>query len=147
MTTQFHISKLYVPLPGKSHGQRSLVGCSPWGHEESDTTERLHFHFSFSCIGEGKGHPFQYSGLENSIDSIVHRVQTVGHDWATFTFFRPITFNVIISMLGYHLCYLSSPPPISLFSALFRIEYMCMCVSIISLIDLLAVIQNIHTTK
>ena len=34
-----------VLLPGKSHGQRSLVGCSPWGHEESDTTERLHFHF------------------------------------------------------------------------------------------------------
>ena len=33
-----------VLLPGKSHGQRSLVGCSPWGHEESDTTERLHFH-------------------------------------------------------------------------------------------------------
>ena len=30
-----------VLLPGKSHGQRSLVGCSPWGHEESDTTERL----------------------------------------------------------------------------------------------------------
>ena len=34
-----------VLLPGKSHGQRSLVGCSPRGHEESDTTERLHFHF------------------------------------------------------------------------------------------------------
>ena len=34
-----------VLLPGKSHGQRSLVGCSPWGHEESDTTEHLHFHF------------------------------------------------------------------------------------------------------
>ena len=32
-----------VLLPGKSHGQRSLVGCSPWGHKESDTTERLHF--------------------------------------------------------------------------------------------------------
>ena len=30
-----------VLLPGKSHGQRSLVGCSPWGHEESDMTERL----------------------------------------------------------------------------------------------------------
>ena len=27
------------------------MGCSPWGHEESDTTERLHFHFSLSCIG------------------------------------------------------------------------------------------------
>ena len=34
-----------VLLPGKSHGPRSLVGCSPWGREESDTTERLHFHF------------------------------------------------------------------------------------------------------
>ena len=34
-----------VLLPGKSHGQRSLVGCSPWGHEELDMTERLHFHF------------------------------------------------------------------------------------------------------
>ena len=33
-----------VFLPGKSHGQRSLVGCSPWGCEESDTTEQLHFH-------------------------------------------------------------------------------------------------------
>ena len=32
-----------VLLPGKSHGWRSLVGCSPWGREESDTTERLHF--------------------------------------------------------------------------------------------------------
>ena len=28
-----------VFLPGKSHGQRSLVGCSPWGHKESDRTE------------------------------------------------------------------------------------------------------------
>ena len=37
-----------VLLPGKSHGPRSLVGCSPWGHEESDMTERLYFHFSFS---------------------------------------------------------------------------------------------------
>ena len=33
-----------VLLPGKSHGCRSLVGCSPWGCEESETTERLHFH-------------------------------------------------------------------------------------------------------
>ena len=32
-----------VLLPGKSHGWRSLVGCSPWGRWESDTTERLHF--------------------------------------------------------------------------------------------------------
>ena len=33
-----------VLLLGKSHGRRSLVGCSPWGRKESDTTERLHFH-------------------------------------------------------------------------------------------------------
>ena len=54
-----------VLLPGKSHGRRSLVGCSPWGHSESDTTERLHFHFSLSCIGEGNGNPLQCSCLEN----------------------------------------------------------------------------------
>ena len=55
-----------VLLPGKSHGRRSLVGCSPWGLEESDTTERLHFHFSLSCIGEGNGNPLQCSCLENA---------------------------------------------------------------------------------
>ena len=57
-----------VLLPGKSHGQRSLVGCSPWGCEESDMTERLHFHFSLSCIGEGNGNPLQCSCLENPRD-------------------------------------------------------------------------------
>ena len=34
-----------VLLPGKSHGRRSLVGYSPWGRKELDTTERVHFHF------------------------------------------------------------------------------------------------------
>ena len=53
-----------VLLPGKPHGQRSLVGCSPWGCWESDTTEQLHFHFSFSCFGEGNGNPLQCSCLE-----------------------------------------------------------------------------------
>ena len=53
-----------VLLPGKSHGQRSLVGCSPWGHKESDTTERLHFHFLLSCTGDGNGNPLQCSCLE-----------------------------------------------------------------------------------
>ena len=85
-----------VLLPGKSHGWRSLVGYSPWGCKESDTTERLHLSQSmgFPCgsagkesacsvgdlgsipgfgrsPGEGKGYPLQYSGLENSMDSIV----------------------------------------------------------------------------
>ena len=57
-----------VPLSGKSHGQRSLGGCSAWGRKESDTTERLHFHFSLSCIGEGNGNPLQCSCLENPRD-------------------------------------------------------------------------------
>ena len=58
-----------VLLPGKSHGQRNLVGCCPWGCEESDMTERVHFHFSLSCTGEGNGNPLQCSCLENPRDS------------------------------------------------------------------------------
>ena len=57
-----------VLLPGKSHGRKSLVGCSLWGRKELDTTERLHFYFSLSCIGEGNGNPLQCSCLENSRD-------------------------------------------------------------------------------
>ena len=57
-----------VLLPRKSHGWRSLVGCSPGGHEELDTTERLHFHFSLSCTGEGHGNPLQCSCMENPRD-------------------------------------------------------------------------------
>ena len=57
-----------VLLPGKAHGWRSLVGCSAWGLEESNTTEWLHFHFSLSCIGEGNGNPLQCSCLENPRD-------------------------------------------------------------------------------
>ena len=57
-----------VFLPGKSHGWRSLAGCSPWGLKESDMTEQLHFHFSLSCIGEGNGNPHQCSCLENPRD-------------------------------------------------------------------------------
>ena len=41
------------------------MGCSPWGRTESDTTERLPFHFSLSCIGERNGNPLQCSCLEN----------------------------------------------------------------------------------
>ena len=57
-----------VLLPGKSHGRRSMVGCRPWGREESDTTEQFHFHFSLSCIGKGNGNPLQCSCLENPRD-------------------------------------------------------------------------------
>ena len=57
-----------VLLPGKSHGRRNLGGYNPWGREESDTTEPLHFHFSLSCIGEGNGNSLQCSCLENPRD-------------------------------------------------------------------------------
>ena len=50
----------------KSHGQRSLEGCSLCGRW--DMTEWLHFHFSLSCIGEGNGNPLQCSCLESPRD-------------------------------------------------------------------------------
>ena len=76
-----------VLLPGKSHGQRSLVGCSPGGQEESDTTQQLHFHFSLSCIGEGNGNPLQCSCLKNPRDGesgglLSMGSHRVGHDWS-----------------------------------------------------------------
>ena len=43
-------------LRGKSHGQRSLVGYSPWGHEEPDTTERLQFHFLCPQVSDRLSH-------------------------------------------------------------------------------------------
>ena len=67
-----------VLLPGKSHGRRSLVGCSPWGREESDTTERLHFHFSVSCLGEGNGNPLQCSCLKEPRDGGAWRAAADG---------------------------------------------------------------------
>ena len=75
-----------VLLPGKSHGWRSLVGCSPWGRKESDRTERLHFHFSLGLL-EGlftykKGcFPKDVRGLHKATNvpnfplSIIHSVQ------------------------------------------------------------------------
>ena len=57
-----------VLLPRKSHGRRSLEGCSPWCHWASGMPEQFHFHFSLSCIGEGNGNPLQCSCLENSMD-------------------------------------------------------------------------------
>ena len=57
-----------VFLPRESQGWQSLVGCRLWGHTESDTTQRLRFLFSLSCIGEGNGNSIQRSCLENPRD-------------------------------------------------------------------------------
>ena len=58
----------YSTVAWKIPRTEELVGCSPWGRKESDRTERLHFHFSLSCIGEGNGNPLQCSCLENPRD-------------------------------------------------------------------------------
>ena len=60
-------------------------GRAPWGRQESDTTERLHFHFSLSYTGEGNGNPLQCSCLETPRDgaawwAAVYGVARVGHD-------------------------------------------------------------------
>ena len=83
-----------VLSPGKCHGRRSLVGCSLWGHEELDTTDWLHLHFSLSCAGEGNGTPLQYSRLENSMDggawwAAVHGVAKSWTRLSDFTFTFP----------------------------------------------------------
>ena len=61
------------------------MGCGPWGREESDTTERLYFHVSLSCLREGNGNPLQGFGLENPRDggawwAAVYGSHSVGHD-------------------------------------------------------------------
>ena len=71
---------------GKSHGWRSLVGCSSWGHEESDTTERLPFHFSLSCPGEGLAThssvlAWRIPGMEETGGLPSMGSHRVGHDW------------------------------------------------------------------
>ena len=74
-------------LPGESHGWRSLVGCSPWGRQELDTTKRLHFDFSVSCIGGRNSNPLQCSCLENPRDGEPGGLPSMGshrvrHDWS-----------------------------------------------------------------
>ena len=91
LVIQLHGTRQWQPTPvlllGKSHGRRSLVGCSPWGHQESDTTEQLHFHFALSRIGEGNGNPLQCSCLENPRTGEPGGLPSmgshkVGHDWS-----------------------------------------------------------------
>ena len=75
-----------VLLPGESHGRRSLVSCGPWGHWELDTTERLHFYFSLSFIGEGNAThssilAWRIPGTEESVGLPSMGSHRVGHGW------------------------------------------------------------------
>ena len=61
-----HSSTLAWKIPWTEEPGRKIP--SPWGRRELDITERLHFHFSLSCIGGGNGNPLQRSCLENPRD-------------------------------------------------------------------------------
>ena len=91
-----------VLLPGKFHGQRSLVGCSPWRHWESDTTEQLHFHFSLSCIGEGNDNPLQCSCLENPRDGGAWWAVVYGftQSQTRLKWFSSSSSSMLIALLG-----------------------------------------------
>ena len=99
-----------VLLPGKFHGRRSLVGCSPWGHKGSDMTERLHFHFSLYFIGEGNGNPLQCSWLENPRDGGAYRLLSMGshrvrHDWSNLAAAAAaMTYNRLWKRIYLHIC-------------------------------------------
>ena len=108
-------------LPGKSHGWRSLVGYNPWGCEELDTTERLHFLFWLSCIGEGNGNPLQCSCLESPRDGEPGGLPSmgshrVGHNWsdlAAAALWCPLSVPTVL--LGFLLSWtwgISSRPPL-----------------------------------
>ena len=112
-------------LPGKSHGRRSLVGCSPCGHEESDTTVQLHTHFSLSCTGEGNGNPLQYSCLENPRDGGAWwaAVNGVAQSWTRL--------KRLSSSSSVYVCQCCSPslypPPLSY---CVHKSILCVCISI-----------------
>ena len=91
-----------VLLPGGSHGRRSLVGYNPWGCKESDTTERLHFHFSLLRIGEGNGNPLQCSCLKNPRDGgawwlLSMGSHRVGHDWSDLAAAAVVIFHLMLT--------------------------------------------------
>ena len=74
-----------VLFPRKSHGRRSVVGF--WGRYQSGMTERLHFHYSLSCIGEGNGNLLQCSCLKNPGTGDLCGLPSMGshrvrHDWS-----------------------------------------------------------------
>ena len=57
-----------VLLPGKSHGQRRLVGYSPWGRKESDTTERLNWLTNFPGVTIWLCTPKGFASFKNTIE-------------------------------------------------------------------------------
>ena len=125
-----------VLLPGKSHGRRSLVGCSPWGLEESDTAERLHFPFSLSCIGEGNGNPLQCSCLETPRDQGAWWAAVYAVTQSQTRLKRLSSSSVYISMLHSQFIPLSPSPVVSKVCSLCLHLYSCPANRFISIIFL-----------
>ena len=74
-----------VLLPGKSCGQRSLVGCSPWSRWGSDTTERLHFHFHAlekEMVTHSSVLAWRIPGMREPGGLPSMGLHRVGHDWS-----------------------------------------------------------------
>ena len=97
-----------VFLPGESQGRGNLVGYSPWGLQELDTTEQLHFHPSLSCIGEGSGNPLQCSCLENPRDGGAWWAAIYGIAQSQTQLKRPSSSRLVITFLPRSKCLLIS---------------------------------------
>ena len=97
---------------GKSHAWRVLVGYSPWGHEESDMTEWLHFHSSLSCIGAGNGNPLWHSCLENHRDREAWWASDCGvaQSWTRLKQLSSSSHQGIFPIQGSNLCLLCLLP-------------------------------------
>ena len=89
---QWHPTPLL--LPGKSHGREEPGRLQSMGSQRVGTTERLHFYFSLSCIGEGNGNPLQCSCLENPRDGAAWwaAIYGVAQSWTLLSNFT-LTFH------------------------------------------------------
>ena len=138
-----------VLLPGNSDGWRGLVGCSPWGPEELDMTERLHFHFSLSCIGEGNGNPLQSSPLENPKDGGAWWAAVYGAAQSRTRLKRlsssSSSSSVYISMLRSQFVALSPSPAVSKVCSLCLHLYSCPANRFISIIFLNSIYICVNT--
>ena len=107
-----------VLLPGKSHGWRSLVGHSPWGLKELDTTEQLHFHFHFHALEkEMATHSTVFAwritgtGEPGGLPSMgLHRV---GHDWSDLAAAAVLCYTLLSTLNRNHYC----NPSVGLFAS------------------------------
>ena len=85
-----------VLLPGKSHGWRSLVGCSPWGRDESDTTKPLHFHaLEKEMATHSSVLAWRIPGMAEPGGLLSMGSHRVGHDWS----------DLAVAVLIYDICF------------------------------------------